>query len=390
MLRDFQVRRKETSTRYFDHVRSAFSLAREIDQTPYLKTRPESYPDLDIGTGKHAILEINNTCNIDCLSCRTSLASRKKGMILDETLTRTLDEYARAGIRSVALHTIGDPFMFPRLGIVFQELRKRGMTSALSTNGLLLYRHVDTLIEYFDVCSSIRFSVDGAEKDTYERIRFGGRWEDLLENLELARTKLTPRGFTINFTMVMSKDNFHEVGKYIELFRRYVRYPQDNFLFSFINSLSPDPRYFDTVNLLESHTNQNKMCEFGSFKTPFTFFDGPVSVCCRDYDGSLVVGDLKENSLDEIRADRLTKKFRQAHESGDLTDYPLCRSCNLPDPRLVEVFRHLMRYFIFDQPKERASHYQEKADLILDAFQEKHEVRNKLESNFPSLAQSLS
>ena len=35
---------------------------------------------------EHAILEINNTCNIDCLMCRTSLATRKKGRIKDEIL----------------------------------------------------------------------------------------------------------------------------------------------------------------------------------------------------------------------------------------------------------------------------------------------------------------
>ena len=60
------------------------------------------------------------------------------------------------------------------------------MQTSISTNGLMLEKHIDTLIEYVDVCSSIRFSIDGVKKETYEKIRFGGKWEDLIRNLDLA------------------------------------------------------------------------------------------------------------------------------------------------------------------------------------------------------------
>ena len=44
------------------------------------------------------------------------------------------------------------------------------MQAGISTNGLMLDKHVDTLAEYFDTCSNIRFSIDGVKKETYENL----------------------------------------------------------------------------------------------------------------------------------------------------------------------------------------------------------------------------
>ena len=90
------------------------------------------------------------------------------------------------GIKNILLHTIGDPLANTKLKDYLKILRKYNMQAGISTNGLMLDRHVDTLIEYFDVCSNIRFSIDGVKKETYEKIRFGGKFENLIENLDLA------------------------------------------------------------------------------------------------------------------------------------------------------------------------------------------------------------
>ena len=46
------------------------------------------------------------------------------------------------------------------------------------TNGLLLERHLDTLVEFRDIVGNIRLSVDGATKATYEQIRVSVGWEE--------------------------------------------------------------------------------------------------------------------------------------------------------------------------------------------------------------------
>ena len=76
---------------------------------------------------------------------------------------------------------------------------------------MLLEKHLDTLKEYVDVCSSIRFSIDGVKKETYEKIRFGGKWEDLIRNLDLAKKELPKIGYELMIDLVITKDNFGDI-----------------------------------------------------------------------------------------------------------------------------------------------------------------------------------
>ena len=53
-----------------------------------------------------------------------------------------------------------------RVGARFEEvlalLRRHRVRTGIATNGLLLHRHVEALLEHIDVCSTISFSIDGA------------------------------------------------------------------------------------------------------------------------------------------------------------------------------------------------------------------------------------
>ena len=111
----------------------------------------------------------------------------------------------------------------PRLGKVFEILRKYEMKTSLSSNGLLLDKRIDVLKEYVDVCSDIKFSIDGCTKETYEKIRFGGSWEVLLKNFELALNELEPLGYRISVLCIVMKDNFLELGQFLSFFSKYFK-----------------------------------------------------------------------------------------------------------------------------------------------------------------------
>ena len=161
---------------------------------------------------KTPVIEINNTCNIDCVMCQTSLATRQKGKMNSEIMDRIFERLKPYEIDGVELHTIGDPLANPNLKSVLRNLRERSLTTAITTNGLLLERHVDTIQNYLDVVVAITFSIDGATKETYERIRRGGKWETLQKSLEIARSRLSA-SLPIHISMVVSRDNCHEIGE---------------------------------------------------------------------------------------------------------------------------------------------------------------------------------
>lgn len=69
---------------------------------------------------------------------------------------------------------------------------------------------------YFDI------SVDAANKETYEKLRFGGKWEILCQNMELI-TGLRKAGniqyLTLNF--VVQKENFQQILDFVKLGKQW-------------------------------------------------------------------------------------------------------------------------------------------------------------------------
>ena len=161
-----------------------------------------------------------------------------------ETVERTVDELKKNGINSVVLHTIRDPLANGQLPAVLSIFRRNKLPIGfLSTNGLMLDKHVEVRREYKDVVNKIRFSIDGATPDLYEKIRSGGKWTKLLENLKLANNRLLPAGFEFYIDLVLTRDNFSQMGDMLTVFRKYVHSIQ-NIRFHFMNSLAPSNSYF--------------------------------------------------------------------------------------------------------------------------------------------------
>ena len=290
-----------------------------------------------------------------------------------DTVEESIISIKKLGINRVSLHTIGDPMANPRLGKVFEILRKYEMKTSLSSNGLLLDKRIDVLKEYVDVCSDIKFSIDGCTKETYEKIRFGGSWEVLLKNFELALNELEPLGYRISVLCIVMKDNFLELGQFLSFFSKYFKKPYERVELDLLNSLAPTNDYFEKNNMIKKHTYLNKFCEFVSNPIPFILVNGELSVCCRDYDGSLIMGDTKKDSIEAILNNERFKDLQHSHSnvnSNSFSNYNLCNSCFGIDERVSSTFINLIKMILYKFPKMNGEFYQQKINLIIDHFNE--------------------
>jgi len=351
----------------------------DMEENPYDKVRPTKYGPAK-KQSRHAIVEINNTCNLNCAMCQTLSATRKRGRMEIELLRETLETLVADGITNVALHTLGDPLANPRLGEVMAELRRFGLTTSICTNGLLLERHVDTLIEYMDISPSIAFSVDGATAETYEKIRIGGKFDELLRQLEISNQRLRPKGMTVKIHCTLSKDNLGEVGEFIDTFRKYVPRPAQDLSFGVITGLAPDNTYFHTVNPFPNLSHKNVMCWRPKGDPLWVNVDGTVSACCRDYHGDLVIGNIQDSTYRELQESEGLKKLQAAHESADLSAYPPCDTCFRPDKRLDEIMNALIQYALHRQPDADAGLYQDYTDKVVSALQSNGNYAEKVEA----------
>ena len=100
-----------------------------------------------------------------------------------------------------------------------------------------------------------------------------------------------------------------------------------------------------------------------------TLIDGRVTVCCRDYDGSLVVGDISQQSLGDIFRGDAMGALQRAHAARDVSEYALCRTCFTVDRRIATAFNELIAYLLNFFPDEKAAFYQGYVDECVAMFQ---------------------
>jgi MoaA/NifB/PqqE/SkfB family radical SAM enzyme len=290
--------------------------------------------DIDV-----AEIEINRNCNINCVMCNTSLSKRPQ-FNMDVDLFEHAVKYAKSqGKGETSLHTIGEPLMNNKLPEYFKILRKHGVMIRFSTNGLLLHKKLDLLIDNADIMSELRFSIDGASKETYEKIRYGGEWDRLIANLEEFREKTQGRPIfkRVKIGSIVSEDVRHELGYHLKFWSRYTT--MESIDLNLVSGLSPDNTYFLTKTILKNHIAPWPPCYMLFSPALHILNDGRATACCRDYNGDLVYGNIRDSSPKELINCDNVLELRRQHLENRIPKGSLCASCFCINPTVSQLFR---------------------------------------------------
>ncbi len=166
----------------------------------------------------------DRSCNISCPSCRTKLivAGKAETNRLDQLTDQTLLPLIMSS-RRISITGSGDPFSSKHYRNIIRRLTSQdeGPIIDLQTNGLMLKRSWDALGLEGRV-GNVLVSIDASRKETYEVIRRGGIFEDLLENLDYL-SMLRQRGSvnSVRLDFVVQARNFREMTEAIDLTREH-------------------------------------------------------------------------------------------------------------------------------------------------------------------------
>ncbi|HUD54736.1 MAG TPA: radical SAM protein [Terracidiphilus sp.] len=286
-----------------------------------------------------AEIEINRNCNINCVMCNTSLSTRPQFNmdmeLFEHAVKYTKDQWGG----HTALHTIGEPLMNKNLPQYFDILRKNGVKIHLSTNALILHKHLDLIIDYSDIIYEFRFSIDGASKETYEKIRLGGKWDRLIENMEMFRekTKDTKPFKRVKIGSIVSQDVQNEMGHHLKFWSRYV--PMDQIDLNLVSGLSPDNRYFLTRSILKKHIQPWPPCYMLFSSVLHILNDGRATPCCRDYQGDLTYGNIRDSTPQELINCENVLELRRQHLENRIPEKSPCASCFCVNPIVASLFK---------------------------------------------------
>lgn len=166
----------------------------------------------------------DRSCNLQCPSCRSELINYlgkdRDGV---ENKLKQVNEEMSTTIKRLYLSGSADPFYsksFRQFLINFDPSKYPKMkTIHIHTNGLLwtdqLWERMKGIHKFVKSCE---VSIDAATKDTYEnKVRIGGKWETLLNQLDFIINIPTIKSYIFSF--VVQNSNYKEMYDFYELIK---------------------------------------------------------------------------------------------------------------------------------------------------------------------------
>jgi MoaA/NifB/PqqE/SkfB family radical SAM enzyme len=261
-------------------------------------------------------IESTNICNARCVFCPRDEMLRKQG-VMDEALYRkVVDECAALGIPHVRLHNFGEPFVDRHLAEKVAYAKQRGIAEVgVISNGSLIDEAVARRVIESGL-DAINISVDASGREVFERTRVGLKYDEVIANIErlvrirgeLGRTH--PR-LILSF---VRQGNGEEERAFIERWRQVA----------------------DKIHITDIHNwagtlNRERDVPYPCYRQWLTFtvlWDGRVSLCCADFDGKVILGDLRTSSIRDIWGSERYRAVRREHLESGGPD--ICRACDLP------------------------------------------------------------
>ena len=159
-------------------------------------------------------------CNAACTFCDLPQKARQLGREFDtRRMKGILDQFAELGTSGIGF-TGGEPLVREDIFELLAYSKGLGMHTHLNTNGLALNeRCIDRLFEIG--IESINISLDGARRETHDRIRRRpGLYDRIMNAIELIKTKGKDSDLELALIAVINQDNIDEIAGLVELAER--------------------------------------------------------------------------------------------------------------------------------------------------------------------------
>jgi MoaA/NifB/PqqE/SkfB family radical SAM enzyme len=261
-------------------------------------------------------IESTNICNAKCVFCPRDDMHRRQGIMSVELFRKIVDECVTLGITHVRMHNYGEAFMDRKLVEKVKYAKDRGIKEVgMISNGSLITDHVARGMIDAGL-DAINISVDASGKEVFESTRLGLKYDKVIANIERLvrlRAESGKRRPKLILSFVRQNNSADEQA-FIEHWRAIA----------------------DKIHITDLHNwagtlNTESDVNYPCYRPWLTFtvlWDGRVSLCCADFDGKTILGDLNTQSIAEIwNADPYRDVRRQHLESGGPD---ICRACDLP------------------------------------------------------------
>lgn len=286
-------------------------------------------------------IEPTNSCNLKCRLCPTwQHMRRERGFMKLEDFKIIINENKNI-LKRINMIFAGEPLLNEDVFKMIKYSENNKIKVLLSSNTTLF--SVQKINEMFDSgLSYLIVCLDGATKATHEQYRQGSNFENIKTNIrEICRIR-EERGFRkpyIILQFIVMKQNEHEIKEIISMAKDLGVDKIDLktlSLGSFVDAnrkielarenLPEDTNYSRFIFKNDHLTAKSKPVLCSWLKQAVVLWNGDVAMCCYDFDGDLIVGNIfKDGGLRKVLK---SQKYRRYRKMAIQRKLKLCQNCN--------------------------------------------------------------
>jgi MoaA/NifB/PqqE/SkfB family radical SAM enzyme len=261
-------------------------------------------------------IESTNICNAKCVFCPRDDMHRRQGIMSVDLFRKIVDECVELGITHVRVHNYGEAFIDKKLVEKVRYAKQQGIKEVgMISNGSLITDQIARGMIDAGL-DAINISVDASGKEVFESTRIGLKYDKVIGNIERLvrlRAESGKRRPKLILSFVRQNNSADEQA-FIEHWRAIA----------------------DKIHVTDLHNwagtlNKESDVTYPCYRPWLTFtvlWDGRVSLCCADFDGKIILGDLNTHSIAEIWNAEAYRDVRRQHLESGGPD--ICRACDLP------------------------------------------------------------
>ena len=268
-------------------------------------------------------LEPTNACNLQCYTCCID-GTRKRGTMDLDLFRKIIDQARESGVYEVALFLGGEPLLHKDLAYMIKYVEEKGLESRVYTNATLLTREKAEAILDAGL-TFLGLSIDGDNKEEYESMRIGAKFDEVMENvttlLELKKARGTDKPY-VSMQMIKLRENPNQTID--PAFRaRFDGLPLDEM------SLRNPHDWRGEMENIENLDRGKKYYPCEHFYSAMSIaWDGRVVGCSADLNGRQILGDLNKQSIMEIWNGEQYRLHRRMQKQKRYKELPLCAECH--------------------------------------------------------------
>jgi len=294
-----------------------------------------------------AIIEIINSCNLDCPMCRVGKSGVNFNRVLSLNIFKEILTQIE-GLKIVRLNGLGESTLVPNFNEYLDILFSRKLLIELISNGS---GGVEIYKKILQNDGSIIISWDSAEKELFERLRRPAKWDDFVNNLKNITKDLTYEEVgNLSLLFTIQKENIGQLSKMVikckewgirNLIVNAVKLDQfkwntqeQKFLeneYSLankyakemgINIFLPSHVFGNKIESENTYQTHNEICMM-PWKEVVVRWNGDVQVC--NMFNPFVYGNINLNSFDDIWNNSFANLFRSKINTENRHTY--CINC---------------------------------------------------------------